>query len=625
MKNRSILFRVSLLVICGTGLVILTLALLLISRLKSAGYERLIQEVDAASVELKMRIERDLTQDVSFTRSVAKLLSGDVTLTRTQAMEMLENALPHYPFVTGIGLSYETNGFDGRDSLHIGEKGSGNEGRFLPFIAMGRDGTAQYSDTTHMHVNREIGTWYFEPQRTKKAFASEPYHLDILDRKNVFLFSFAEPILKDNRFLGVVEVDIELDNIVSWVEHEEALSGLANVALYTTGGNLAATTNNANAPAVFNWEVFSESERLAIKREESILHEHGDSVSYITPFYMSTCESPVLLRIDFSMSDAMQQVYKRLALVLLLGALFSVIFFFALLYLLRRVLRPIHSIADRLGGLTEGNLNTHPTGYEGRGDELGLMAQGYQRMVTKLRSVIGAIATSTNELKTNSTYIHSSSESIADAAQNSAASTEEVLAQCTSVFEVCQRNLEMSDDAANEVRSAQETLTNLSANIAKTTKTLEDIVNRELLLAEIAAQTNILSLNASVEAARAGEAGRGFAVVANEIRVLAERSAEIVNGINDMRNHSQTLSRTTLTALTQLQHVLEGIVADMTQMNANSHLITEAMRQIDIAMNGLSSIAQNNAASSDLLASESESIVERVKELKQEVAHFQID
>ena len=165
----------------------------------------------------------------------------------------------------------------------------------------------------------------------------------------------------------------------------------------------------------------------------------------------------------------------------------------------------------------------------------------------------------------------------------------------------------------------------MSANIAKTTKTLEDIVNRELLLAEIAAQTNILSLNASVEAARAGEAGRGFAVVANEIRVLAERSAEIVNGINDMRNHSQTLSRTTRTALTQLQNVLEGIVADMTQMNANSHLITEAMRQIDIAMNGLSSIAQNNAASSDLLASESESIVERVKELKQEVAHFQID
>ena len=60
-------------------------------------------------------------------------------------------------------------------------------------------------------------------------------------------------------------------------------------------------------------------------------------------------------------------------------------------------------------------------------------------------------------------------------------------------------------------------------------------------------------------------------------------------------------------------------------MNTNSHQITDAMGQIDVAMNSLSSTAQVNATSSDQLATESESIVERVNDLKQEVAHFHID
>ena len=63
----------------------------------------------------------------------------------------------------------------------------------------------------------------------------------------------------------------------------------------------------------------------------------------------------------------------------------------------------------------------------------------------------------------------------------------------------------------------------------------------------------------------------------------------------------------------------------MEQMNTNSHQITDAMGQIDVAMNSLSSTAQVNATSSDQLATESESIVERVNDLKQEVAHFHID
>ena len=340
---------------------------------------------------------------------------------------------------------------------------------------------------------------------------------------------------------------------------------------------------------------------------------------------MSTCEKPLLLSIDFDKNVAIQRAYRQMAMILLLGAALCIVLFVIVLYLLRSLLRPIHLIANRLGDLAHGNLITEPIGYEKRNDELGLMAQSFHGMVSQLRSVIRAIASSTHELNANSTHIHASSQAIADAAQNSAASTEEVLAQCTSVLEVSQHNLEMANQTANDVRNAQSSLKDLTVSINETNQTLEEIVSREMLLAEIASQTNILALNAAVEAARAGEAGRGFSVVATEVRVLAERSAEIVSGINELRKNSQKVSETTLVDLEQLQKVLESIIGYMEQMNTNSHQITVAMGQIDVAMNNLSSTAQVNATSSDQLASESESIVGHVNDLNQEMAHFRMD
>ena len=116
----------------------LVLAFLPFNRLKKAGYERLVQQVEDASLDLTSRISSDLAQGVSFTRATARLLSGEVTLSRPQVMEMVENLLPHYPFITGVGLVYEPNGFDGKDSLHLNERGSGFHGRFLPTSLWGK-------------------------------------------------------------------------------------------------------------------------------------------------------------------------------------------------------------------------------------------------------------------------------------------------------------------------------------------------------------------------------------------------------------------------------------------------------------------------------------------------------
>lgn len=625
LKNRSILFQIGILVGCGVAIVMLVLALLPFQRLKNAGYGHLIRQVEHASLELTTKIEKDLAEGVAFTHTTAQLLSGEHHLTRAQAMQMLENALGFYPFVTGVALAYESDAFDGQDSLHKGEIGSGASGRFLPFFARDSDGLARYSDTTHTHVDRKVGTWYFEPKRTLKAYASEAYYLDILDRKNVFLFTFAEPIVRDGKFLGVTEIDIELVSIVEWVQQATALSGLATISLYLPGGKLATSTATENVASVFDIHILTTEEQEKLKQGERILHEEGTNVSYIAAFYMSSCENPFILSIDFDKSAVMGQVYRRTALTLLLGVVLCIALLWVVLYILRNLLRPIHIITLRIEDLARGSIQLQATGYEQRTDELGQIANSFHKMELQLHKVFSAIRSSTQELNSNSEHVQSSSQNIAQAAQVSASSTEEVLAQCSSVLEVCQRDLEMSGVATADLANARDTMKSLRENVDSTHNSLTEIVNREMLLSEIAAQTNILALNAAVEAARAGEAGKGFAVVASEIRVLAERSAEIVNGIQDLRENSMKISNATIAEIEQLQHVMSEVIENMSTTNDNSHQITQAVAEIEKAVSQLSTTAQENTTASDALTVESESIVLRVKELQAEMAHFQME
>jgi len=126
MKNKSILFRVGLLVGGGIAVIMLVLVVLPFQQLKEAEYSRLMRNVEDASFNLLTRIGADLEQGVNLTKTTANLLSGDVALSREGVIRMLENTVEHYPFVIGIGLSYEPNGFDGKDSLFKGGiRGSG--------------------------------------------------------------------------------------------------------------------------------------------------------------------------------------------------------------------------------------------------------------------------------------------------------------------------------------------------------------------------------------------------------------------------------------------------------------------------------------------------------------------
>lgn len=628
MKRRSILLPVGLIV--GAGMLIILLIMLLVPLylLSESGYERLVNSVEHSSQALVDKIKADLTQGEEFAKTCADLFSTEdkTPCSREQIIELIKNALPSYPFVIGAGLVYEPNAFDGADSLYAGVTGNGFQGRFIPYIDKDINGVAHLDDTCYSHINEETGAWYFVTLRTGKAFISELYTTKVFERLNVPVFTLAEPITRRGQNIGVMSVDIELERILDWIRNAKSFDGIATVSFYSPLGRLLASSRtDALDSECFDWSSLSHAESHTLREREKIFHQVGDEVRYITPFYFDSCENPLLLCIDFNKSEAMMSVYRGLSLYFWIGLLLALVLLLLVLFVMRRQLRPIKVLAERIESLAEGHLSTQRMGYEERQDETGLISRSYADMVQRLRGVIAGIERSARELNTSSEHINESANEIASASEMEASSTDEVLSQCTGVLGVCKNDMSIADGAASSIVRAQNQLKSLADSIHKTNRTLGEIVNREMLLAEVSAQTNILALNAAVSAARAGEQGRGFAVIASEVRSLAERSAEIVNGIQALRDTSFTVSEASLKELERLQTVMATLIDKMVGLNENSHHITDSMQQIEVAVTTLSNTANTNAQAASALSEASADIVTRVKNLHSEVTHFKME
>ncbi len=218
-------------------------------------------------------------------------------------------------------------------------------------------------------------------------------------------------------------------------------------------------------------------------------------------------------------------------------------------------------------------------------EELTAITQAGKESTARQGMETEQVATAMNEMNTTVREVASNANYAADA---SSSADQEVHASKAVVND----NMRSISALADEVQSTAQTISELS----KESENIGAVLN---VIREIAEQTNLLALNAAIEAARAGEQGRGFAVVADEVRLLAQRSQQSTQEIQEIIERLQQSSERAVIAMEQGQDKAQHSVEKAKSVGASLDKIAQAVSSINDMNLQIASAAEEQTAVSE--------------------------
>jgi methyl-accepting chemotaxis protein len=243
--------------------------------------------------------------------------------------------------------------------------------------------------------------------------------------------------------------------------------------------------------------------------------------------------------------------------------------------------------------------------------------------------VISGMTMATTQVATSSSQLVAGSQSLAKGASNQAASLQEISSSMEQMASMTKRNAdnaenanELSEEVSKLICEGMRDMERMSLAINKIKVSANETVNIIKTIDEIAFQTNLLALNAAVEAARAGDAGKGFAVVAEEVRNLAQRSAEAAKNTAMLIEQAQSSATSGVNVVEEMAKNLK--VIQETESNASVLIagITSASKeqahgieQVNRGVGLLDKLTQSNAGNAQESASACEELSSQARRL----------
>ncbi len=289
-----------------------------------------------------------------------------------------------------------------------------------------------------------------------------------------------------------------------------------------------------------------------------------------------------------------------------------------------------------VAALAEGDLTETIRGeFQGAFGEL---RDNVNATMANLRSVLGEVRAAVDTINSSSSEIRSASGDLSKRTEQQAASLVETSSALEEITVTVTNSTERATEASHMVDEARRSTERSSAvvkdavsamrRIEQASGEIGQIIN---VIDEIAFQTNLLALNAGVKAARAGEAGKGFAVVAQEVRELAQRSANAAKDIKMLIGRSSAEVDAGVTLVTATGEALGLIQGHVIKINEHVHSIATAAKEqstglseVSMAVNEMDQVIQQNAAMVEESTAATNRLADEASNLSRLIARFNL-
>ena len=296
----------------------------------------------------------------------------------------------------------------------------------------------------------------------------------------------------------------------------------------------------------------------------------------------------------------------------------------------------ITDLSEIMSEMAKGNFNVDTENGEKYVGKFVELRDSVRMMNDKVNDTLHSVEEASKSVTAGSENLAQSAQELAEGATEQAGAVEELQATITTISEnvaetakalmdssnKAQEYAEKADESKASMKSLMDAMERISETSLKISSIIADIEN-------IASQTNLLSLNAAIEAARAGEAGKGFAVVAEQIRVLADQSAQsavdtkalIEGALNEIEEGNNAVK----SAADSMGIIVDGIneIAVVTkEISETSNTQVATMKEAEAGIDQISEVVQSNSAASEECSATSEELSAQAEQMNQLVDSF---